>query len=454
MSVSGNVSTARDLTLGKLLKIFSTNGVYNQFSTESELWDLMLKKRVAKPEGGELRYNLRTDRGQTAAQMLAPGAEGSYPIAARSAHSEATAYFKEFGATIDVPNHLLNKTGSELAAYAQDIMGEELDMKAQAIARMLSRQLCGDGTGCLGIIGSVVESGTTIVVTLSTTSANAGRSHVGNFEIGERYVIADADGALDVSTTGGEEYFICTDIDEENDQVTLQGYDSSDAVVDPGGLGNIDADDFIYPYGDGAETHVPVIASISDYNRASFSLVGLESLAADDGRTVNGLTMTGNLKGSRIDAGGDAIDRTHLQSLLSKIKRKVGKGRYKYNKVLMFDTVYDALMESWETDRQIISVQDNKRGAPTLGFLHHKDKLEFTPDEFVPKQRLWVVPEGDVLQFRGTDIEQVDDDGSKFRRPVDSSGNFKRVLQAHLEGSGLLFATHPAAIGCVENFTV
>jgi hypothetical protein len=139
---------------------------------------------------------------------------------------------------------------------------------------------------------------------------------------------------------------------------------------------------------------------------------------------------------------------------MSKLKRAVGQNRYKYSQAVMFDTVYDALLESWETDRQIINISDDKRGSKGLGYTHRKDSIEFVPDEFCQKSRIWVCPEGDVLHYRGTDIEQVEVDGVKFHMPQDSSGNTKRNVRTHMEGSGLLFSTHNAAIGVIENFTV
>ncbi len=451
-----NKAVVGSLDIGNFLKIYSAKGIYNNLSTASELWKFMEKKRVAKPEGREVRYLLRSARGQEAAQFLPAGAEGSFPASRRTTQVEAVAYFKDFGTTIDVPRHLLNKSGSELAAYGQPL-AEELDAKGVATARMLSRALCGDGTGVLGVVASAAISGGDVVITLSSTSADAGRSHVGWMESDEKVLVYSTAGVFQTNTnsSGTTTYYRVVTVDSAANTVTLQPYSSADAALTATAVNDITAGDLIYPFGVGTDHINDLSGSVSDYGLASNSLVGLESLAADDGRVVNGLTMSGAISGSRVDAAGSIIDRTHFQSALSLAKRRCGKDRYKWNTALMFDDTYDAMMESWETDRMIVSSGDSVRGASnTLGYQHGKDKVVFSPDEFVQKNRIFIPAEGDALQFRGTSIEQVEVDGKKLFMPNDSSGNHQRKVRSYLEGSGLFFATHPAAIAVIEGFTV
>ena len=453
MAIAGHVG---NLTLGNMLKIYSANGIYNNLSDQSDLWQYMEKKRVGKPEGREVRYALRTARGQTATQFVAPGSEGVFPGADRSTIVEATAYFKDFATTIDVPRHLLDKCGSELAAYGQPI-ADELDAKGVATARMLSRSLPGDGSGALGKIGTTpsVFTGGYIVVPLSTATADAGRSHVGWFEFGEKVQVVNPAGTTGETVTGGTiGYYKVYAIDEANDTVTLAAYTSADVRITVTAT-SATAGDYIYPFLDGTTGLNPDLSgSITDYGTLSSQWAGFESLFADDGRTVNGVVSEGAVGGSRLDAGGDTIDRTHFQSVLSLAKRRVGKGRYKWNNAFMFDDVYDSMMESWETDRMIVTSGDSNRGASKeLGYQHGKDIVKFTPDEFIQKNRIVICPEGDSLQFRGTGIEQVElNPGQKFYMPNDSSGQHQRVVRSYLEGSGMLYTQHAAAAGVIENF--
>jgi hypothetical protein len=450
-----NINHVGSITLGEMLKIFSTNGVYNNLPDQSDLWKLILKKKVAAPEGKQVQYLLRKAYGQTASQFVAPGATGVFPMGQAAEHSEAVAYFKDFATTVDVPRHLLNKTGSQLAQYAMPL-AEELNVKGIVTARNLSRSLCGDGTGAIGVISSASISGGKVVVVLSTTSANAGRSHVGNFQHGEIVKIASTAGAAQAATvsSGTVHGYKVYDVDVEADTVTLVPVEisgSSITELTATNVNTVGAADIIYPYG---ATLVDVSGSITDYGLASYSWAGLDSLLADDARVVNNLTMTGAISGSRIDAFGATIDKSHFQAVMSKIKRRAGKNKYKYNQALMFDTTYDAMLESWETDRMIVDANDTNRGSSKLGYKHGKDTLAFETDEFISKQRILILPEGDVLQYRGTDVSPVKVGGATEFMPNDSSGNHMRTVRSYLEGSGLLFCVHPAACGVIEDFAV
>ncbi len=470
MAVAGKGAVG-DLNIGNFLKIFSTKGVYSNLSEASEMWKFMEKKRVAKPEGREVRYSLRTARGQTASQFLSPNEDGgSFPLAQRTTQVEAKAYFKDFATTIDVPRQLLNKTGSDLAQYA-DPLAEELNEKGIATARMLSRAVCADGSGILGVVASASVVSGNVVVVLNATSAAAGRSAVGNFQYGEIHQYVDpvslaTTAAIPTNTSTGStatKFLKVVDINSATDTVVFKCLDSSYGDINDITATTIAAGDLIFPLYSGDLGDLPAISFGStgldvtavDYGTMSYNWPGLETLTANDSRLVHGLTMEGAISGSRLDAGGDTIDRTHFQSAISEAKRRVGKNRYKWDEALMYDDTYDALMESWETDRVIVSQKDNERGTSSLGYTHAKDHIAFTPDEFVPKQRIYMCPSSDVLEFRGTSIDQVElNPGQKFYMPNDSSGNHQRLVRSYLEGSGLFFCKHPASIAVISNFVV
>jgi hypothetical protein len=448
------INTVGSLDIGTFLKIVSTKGVYTNLPKASELWTYMQKIKSGNPEGREQRWNIVADRGQSAAQFVAAGDEGAFPAAHRSAPQEAKAYFKEFAATINVPRHLLNKQGSELAAYA-DSFGYEVEAKMTSIARMLSRALPGNGSGVLGKVSSVSNSGTTSLVTLSTATADAGFSHINWMEIGEKVLVVAPDSTarrVDTANTAVS-YFKVNSKGRDTDIVTLTAYDSSDAVITPDGGNEIVSGDYIRPLGDAA-TDLSAIAI--DYGLLSLAFAGLESLGADDGRTVHNLTMSGALGGSRLDASADTIDRSHFQSALSLVKERTSGHDYKYDKAFMFTTVYDALIDSWETDRVINSASDTTMGAKgVLGFSHGRDFVEFAPDEFTQKTRIWMPPKGDALQYVGTGVDRVSVGGaSEFMPTNTTTGTHQRAVNAYVEGSGYLRTTHPAALCCIENFSL
>mgnify|MGYP007100087994 CR=1 FL=1 len=189
------VSNVSNVDLGTFLKIYSTNGVYNNLSTASDLWKYFLKLKARDPGGRSLKYLLRTSYGPGAVQSMSVS-EGDYPAAQRSGLTEATAQYKDFGLTVSVPRTLLNKTGNDLVQYA-DPLTEELDAKSIVAARVMSAQMMGDGTGVIGVISGTPTINTTtdvVTIVLSTSSANAGKSHIGWFMEDDKIKFANESG--------------------------------------------------------------------------------------------------------------------------------------------------------------------------------------------------------------------------------------------------------------------
>lgn len=451
-------NTVSNLDLASFLKIYQSNGVYNNLATQSDLWKYFLKQRVRGAEGRSLKYLLRTSYGPAAVQSLAIS-EGAYPAAQRSDLSEATAQYKDFGLTVSVPKSLVGKTGNDLVQYA-DPLTEELDAKAIAAARVMSAQMMGDGTGVIGVIEGTPTINTTtdvITIVLDTTNAAAGKSHIGWFMEGDKIKVYNTSGTQQSSDGTGAStgYMKVVTVDPDTDTITCQEYTSADALItDATAVSTLSDGDYIYRFGTTANDYDGGEA-VSDYGTASECLAGLESLAADDGRTVHGLTMSGVLSGSWKDCGGAAIDPAHFQSALSKAKRRAGKGRYKYSQAFMFDTVYDALVEANETDRRFQVGDPGNRGFKSLGYQHGKDFVEFVTDEFVPKKRCWILPEAkDVLEMHGKDFEIVEaNPGQKFHLGVNGDGLNTRTLKSYMEGSAVVICKHPAAVIALENFT-
>jgi hypothetical protein len=193
-----NVSNSSGIDIAKYLQIQQTKGVYTNLATQSEIWKMILKAKAGKAAGRQMTYNLRTALGAGAVQSLGAGDSGDYPAASRSVVSEATAYFKFYGSTVNVPRQLAMLSGEAmLRNSAMDILNEELDAKSIALARVLSGQIMRDGTGVIGIVSgapTVSTSGDTITITLSTTNANGDRSHVGWFDEGDHVKFASSAG--------------------------------------------------------------------------------------------------------------------------------------------------------------------------------------------------------------------------------------------------------------------
>jgi hypothetical protein len=454
---------ASDLTLGNFLKIVSKGGVYNNLSEDSPIWELIKKKKKGPDEGRELRFLLRSAYGSAAAGFVSVDG-GAYPTAQQATVSEGTAQYKDFALTVEVERTLIAKAMSDFSRYGEPL-AEELRSKTIALSRQLSRAAYADGTGVLAQI-----SGTPTVLTVTggadqiripLSSATGARGFVGWLEVGDKVAVYNTAGTIQGITAGawdetnGSDYCVVKNVDRQNNRVDLACYDASAGAevavtaVDAAGDG-----DFIYRFLQG--TREDLSGSItSDYQTHSEDFVGLGSLSENDSRVVNGITLDSTLGGTRRDASGNPIDSQDFQQLMSQVMVAVGQGRYKYSKSMMAWETLDALIESREVDRRFQSVQDNKRGTSSLGYIHGRNTLMFEADEFCRKDRIYCLPDADVLQFHGSDFEFVKPEGGQkfFLTPNSSADGHKRSIRAYMEGSGVLVSTHGAALGVIENFT-
>ena len=143
------VGKASDLTLGTMLKIVSKNGVHNNLSEDSAVWENILKQHVeGDSKGRELRYLIRTALGSAAVGPIAVDG-GQYKTGSQATISEATAQWKDFSATIEVEETLIKKASQDFDSYGQPLV-DELDIKVIALSRILSASIFGDGTGVIG----------------------------------------------------------------------------------------------------------------------------------------------------------------------------------------------------------------------------------------------------------------------------------------------------------------
>lgn len=451
-AAQGNLSA---LNLGKLLKILSDGAVYNQLSSASEIWKFILSKKKAADLGREYRYEIMTEYGPSAFQATGHSSTASFPAGSRSTLVEAVAQYKDFDMTIEYDLSLEKRTGSNLMQYARPL-AHEMDAKGIVAARILSAMSMGDGSGAIGLISAIdaVDTANVIYITLDSASSTNGRSHIGFFELGDTIKFASAAGAahLIAATTGNAENGVkVVSIDVENDKIGVSKLDGDTYEVAEDGA--VVVGDYIYRSGTTPNDLSAI--STNDYNTLSECFVGLESLLADDGRKVNGITMSGASAGSRRNVSGGLLSGKDFQALISTMKRRGGK-KHKYSQAFMHDMVLDAMVELANADKSFYNVVDFATGARKVGHQHGKDFLEFIADEFIPKKRVLVLPDGqDVVEFIGRDFEQVQIGGQKeFLKTSATAGRYVKQAQAFMSGSGVLVNKQPGVCGMLEDFII
>ena len=450
------------LNLGNLLQIVFSDGVRNQISVDFRDFEMVKRAKVGNSVARELRFMFQTSLGPAAIQYRNPGvSDRAFPSAQQVSIGEKIAKFKEINATIELEYNIWDRARKSPEKYAEPL-ALEIDSKASASKRRIAADLYGDGTGVIVQVASAaVTSPASNQLLFTISSSDSARGHVGFAEFGDILVLKAADStasALNTNLTTEPAYWRVVEKDRDNNTVLLQGLDSNLSPV--ASMTSISvqptAGDVFYRYGQPSIPDLTAITSSVDYGTLTEVMAGLESLVASDGRLVHGITMSGATAGSKIDAGGNPIDVKHIQKMMDKTKVLVGQDRYRWKMLCMAPETHASLIESRETDRRFQTIEDNKRGIKFFAYVHGNDTLECYTSEYVPKSRIYCLPEtkaGEkVLEFHGSDFETVKAQGmSDFHLKPSSSGYLNTVV-SYLQSIGVLICKHPASLGVIRNF--
>lgn len=444
------------LSLGNLLQIVFDNEIYKQMTIDYRDFEMVQKMKVSGSLPREYRYFLVKNAGPGAIGYRDPGTSGrSFPAGAQSSTAEATSQLKELVATIELEYNLFMRAMKTPEKYGSPLE-LEIANKSSYMKRRIACDLYGDGTGALGAIASATGT-TTSVVTLSTTDAN-GFLHAGNFEIGDLLVHRANSGGAGTTVTlasGTFAQWSVVDRDPALQTVTLQAVDTTGANQSVSSW-TPTAGEILYK---ATQPSFQDRTSVADYGYATNVLVGLETWAQNDGRTVNGVAMSGVLAGTRYSGSANPIDVKVLQRGLDTVKINVGQDRYRYSKMIMSPSTQSAMIDSRESDRRFMAISDKKRGIEgSFGYAHGNSVLEAVTSEYCGQKRIYCIPEmkngSKVMQYIGSDFETVKaPGGSDFHLKPASGGSYVGNIISFVQGTGALICTHPRSILCVNNFT-
>lgn len=455
-------SNIDSLNLGMVLQVLFTQGIRLQISKDFRDFEMIKRARVGTSTPREIRFMVQNSLGMAAIQYRSPGVSNrAFPAAQQATVKEYAAKFKEINATIELEYNLWERAQKSPEKYAEPL-AIEMDSKSSATKRKLANDIYQDGTGVVGQLAAssvTVESPASDCVWVQLDTADTARGGVGSFEFNDILVLKAADGdtsALDTNLTTEPAYWMVIDKDRKNDKVLLQGLDAT--LNSAGTISSVSehptAGDVFYRYG---QPTIPDLTSISDYGTATEVLTGLESLAAADGRTVNGMTMRGATAGTVEDCGGSGIDVSFIESGMNKVKLKSGEDRFRWKQMVMAPETHSSFVESREVDRRFNTIEDNKRGLRYFAYQHRNDTLECVTSEFAGKKRIWILPESKagekVLEFHGTDFKTVKGQGmGDFHLKPASGGGHVNTMVSYLQSVGVLISRQPGAILSIRNF--
>jgi len=472
-------SNVTGLDHGILLDIVFTKGVRDQISQDFAEFKLVQSIRNKEATPRALTYKVLTHRGPSRVQYMNPGSSSeAMPAGQKVGISEHTAYFKELAATIEVDSNLIQRLNAT-QAKAADELALEMDNTVLDVRRKICRDFYGDGTGLIVRAKSVVvtdgAAGTgKVTVTAAapgeTVDSLATYGSITFLEEGMVLAIATKAGAaVNVSgeTAAASIYgWLVSNVDVDAGTFVVKPVNSSYAplAIDAAsGTANQIVDNFVagtcfYDLCQVGAFPDQTGLSAVDYGTASKSIVGIESLSANDGRIVNGLTMSGIFAGS-VHSASSVITIDMFQSALSKAKRRVGQSAASWNNIMLHDRSWDVLVLSIEDDRRFYADDSAARGSRSFKFQHGKDSLELVVSEFCPINRAFALPTnvkgGAAVQFHCTDMvsQKSPDGGSPWHRQM-TSGSYNKRFVAFESGYMQLVASQPAAIVAIKGFTL
>ena len=453
-------ASINQLALGNYLTIAFVEGVHKQISITYPEWEMVERMKVGSVDGREARFLLQRSLGPSAIQYRNPGVRSDFPAGQESSITEGTITYKELDATIELEYNLYRRILESKSKYDASALAMETDAKITALKRQMCIDFYGDGSGCLGRVASVSISGGQAVVTLRSLSTDQG--FAGAFQFDEKVKHYAAVGSAGSSVTVSSGTFdhwavVARDPRSTVNTVTLEARDSSDAALVATAWSPTAGEAF---YKVGQPTIPDLTSTATDLGSQTEVIIGLDGLIRNDGRLVHGIAQKGAVSGQVIDGNGNVVDTNLLEAAMNQVKNAVGEGRYRWPMLLCNREVRSAFIDSRETDRRFISIEDNKRGLNKFVYVHQDDSIELKGSEFCPVTKSYLVPEGKtegqkVLQFRGTEFKPARaENGDVFMFAPGTSGYHKRLMVSYMSGMGQLLNLHPAGCVKITNYTV
>jgi hypothetical protein len=461
-----NFTNIDSKTMGLLLDIMFTKGARDQLPQTYREFELIKPIRVERTER-ESRSRIQTSRGPARVQAASPGSSTTFPAKQQAVIKELVVKLKEYDAITSIDIELFERLRNA-SGKAADELAIEMEATMMNLKRRSCIDLFGDGSGIMvRNSGSVTETkgdstnidyvDCTAALIGATISSVASPGSVTFLELDDILTCSDGkNSAVPPTESSGSAFYgwqvLAIDVDAGTFRV--QPVDSSGVLVEDITASNIVDGTCFHRIGD--KGSVARVDSVSDWGIASNYMVGLESLTATDGRTVHGVAMTGPFKGTRHDGAAALIDLNMIQKAISKAKRAVGEGAFKWDNLVMSYQSFDAFVDSKESDRRFISVDDNTRGSKKFAYQHGNDTLNFLVSEFSPLNRCYAIPtggkSGKVLEMHAKDAQHLKTpDGSSWHLNV-SGGAFEKSYVAFHMMFQQLVCNHPAAIAVLTNF--
>jgi hypothetical protein len=440
----------------------------------NDVADFQALSAMVDPSGAtsrQINYAVEPARAVSNAQFRNPGAANPAFINGESGQIvEKTATVKQMEVVAQFDYDVFNRAQKDPSAIYVGPMALEMGNQAITAKEALIIDYYGDGSGAvctLGNISGAAVAGGQLTLPILNTSSAFGCIYWAREN--QNVVFYDAAGnAHDAAVASGTPaYYKVTGVDFATKKITVAAYDASGNLLTITAANTITTSDIAYNYSDKAEGGVFNRSAISDFG-GLLHMPGLQSLGAADGRTVNGMVLSGQYKGTEVDAGGANLNPTHFGQLLTSLQRRLS-GKYEHKTFKCSHEVYQYIIDQGEGQKWF-TPEKNSNGGVSYMYYHQNESGSGTAlksNRWVPDFEIWAEPtlvdtqaidgvtSKGPLMFKFTGFEFITLPGSSemFRFQTDN-GSLRKNIQAHLVTYGTFICTQSASIGRLKNFVI
>lgn len=419
-----------------------------------------------------IQYALQAARQVSNAQMVSVG-KANRPLVQGSAHTitTMTALTKqlEVGAVFDHDVYLRAKADPE--SIHVDPMKLELHNQNISAKENVVKQWYGDGTGVQATIASVTSGTPSNKATLVVQNAVGYRGTIRWIQVGQKLATAHTDGTVSAFEGSSIAYVQVVSVDVDNNSCVVEACQADGTVVSitgNGGSNPVAAADVIYNFGDVAQltTLRDISGTDIDYDNGLYA-PGLATHSQDDGRDLNGLALSGQYSGTRLELGGSvAFDPSvHITRLFEKLEDRNGVGEYIYPMLKCSPKMYRYAINADE-DKVILQPMQREGGGKVVKVAYGEMETELSRSRFMPDYVMYAEPKkGSSNSSMGTSLEpiQFKFSGFDFMADPDTGAIFRNKLvsgarvagwECQMQAFFAFVVLNHAAIGAIDGFTI
>jgi hypothetical protein len=473
MSFSGLTQVESGKDLGNTLFLFQIADFMSLVNNDVDDWAAL--NAYLDPTGVTskgVQYALKGVRQVSNAQHVAVGKNDRPLISGRkSSITTMTALSKQLEVVATFDDDVYRRA-KEIPSDIH-VAPMQLEMHDQNInaKEVMVKNWYGDGTGVQATVAAITVGTPTNQVTIEVRNAMGYRGSIRWIQVGQKLAFCAADGTKHDFEASSVSFYEVLSVDIPNNKFVIRAMTAADAAVSITGNGGgapVAAGDRIHNFGDLAQLTAfqDLSGTDIDYDKCLYP-VGLATHSEDDGRSINGLALSGQYAGTRLTlSGSPSFDPAlHITQLFELLEDRNGKGEYVYPKVKVSPKMYRYALNADE-DAVILQPQQRERGGKVIKVAYGEMDTEFDRSRFMPDYVVYAEPvKGKANSTMGTSLEplQFKFSGFDFMADPETGAIFKNKLvsgartagwEAHMETFYAFVCLNHAAIGAIDGFAV